>query len=45
MDLHAQFRWIENGDQAFAEMLAAIQCARVSIRLETYVITASPWLS
>ena len=30
------FRWLRNGDMAFAEMLAAIAAARHSVRLETY---------
>ena len=30
------FRWLRNGDVAFADMLAAIAAARHSVRLETY---------
>ena len=38
----AGFRWLHTGDEAFAAMLEAIAAARESIRLETYIFTASP---
>ncbi len=34
------FRWLRNGDEAFAAMLAAIAAARRSVRLETYIFSA-----
>lgn len=34
------FRWLRNGDDAFATMLAAIEAARHSVRLETYIFSA-----
>lgn len=34
------FRWLRNGDEAFAAMLAAIEAARHSVRLETYIFSA-----
>lgn len=34
------FRWLRNGDEAFAAMLAAIAAARHSVRLETYIFSA-----
>jgi cardiolipin synthase A/B len=34
-------QWLPTGDQAFAAMLAAIETARQSVRLETYIFTAS----
>ncbi len=34
------FRWLRNGDEAFAAMLAAIGAARHSVRLETYIFSA-----
>ena len=34
------FRWLRNGDEAFAAMLAAIDAARQSVRLETYIFSA-----
>ncbi|MFA6546974.1 MAG: phospholipase D-like domain-containing protein [Limisphaerales bacterium] len=33
------FRWLRNGDEAFAAMLAAIEAARHSVRLETYIFS------
>ncbi len=36
------FRWIRTGDEAFAEMLAAIGAAKISIRLEMYIFHANP---
>jgi cardiolipin synthase len=33
------FHWLRNGDEAFAAMLAAIEAARVSVRLETYIFS------
>jgi len=42
MDSKSEFRWLLNGQIALAEMLAAIEAARVSIRLEMYIITAGP---
>jgi len=43
MAAHAQstaFRWLRNGDEAFAAMLTAIAAARHSVRLETYIFSA-----
>ena len=37
---HTSFRWLRNGDEAFAAMLAAIAAARHSVRLETYIFSA-----
>ncbi len=34
------FHWLRNGDEAFAAMLAAIEAARQSVRLETYIFSA-----
>ncbi|MEQ2009007.1 MAG: phospholipase D-like domain-containing protein [Limisphaerales bacterium] len=34
------FRWLRNGDEAFAAMLAAIEAAQNSVRLETYIFSA-----
>lgn len=31
------WNWLRNGDEAFAAMLAAIEAARQSVRLETYI--------
>jgi cardiolipin synthase len=42
MDSKSEFRWLQNGQIALAEMLAAIEAAGVSIRLEMYIITAGP---
>jgi cardiolipin synthase len=38
----ARFRWLRTGDEAFAEMLAAIHAAHTAVRLEMYIYTASP---
>ncbi|NBR85040.1 MAG: phosphatidylserine/phosphatidylglycerophosphate/cardiolipin synthase family protein [Proteobacteria bacterium] len=38
--LNTAFRWLPNGDEAFAAMLAAIAAARHSVRLETYIFAA-----
>lgn len=37
---HTSFRWLRNGDEAFGTMLAAIDAARQSVRLETYIFSA-----
>ena len=37
---HTAFRWLRNGDEAFGAMLAAIDGARHSVRLETYIFSA-----
>lgn len=34
------FRWLANGDEAFAAMLSAIAAARRSVRLEIYIFSA-----
>lgn len=34
------FRWLRHGDDAFAAMLQAIELARQSVRLETYIFSA-----
>lgn len=34
------YRWLRTGDEAFAAMLAAINAARRSVRLETYIFRA-----
>ena len=34
------FRWLRTGDEAFAAMLASIEAARKSVRLETYLFSA-----
>jgi cardiolipin synthase len=38
----SNFRWCPTGAAALAAMLAAIGAARQSVRLETYIFTASP---
>jgi cardiolipin synthase len=35
------FRWLRTGDEAYAAMLEAIDVAKTSVRLETYIFTAS----
>ena len=42
MDANSEFRWLHNGQLALAEMLAAIEAAQHSIRLEMYIISAGP---
>lgn len=37
---YTAFRWLRNGDEAFGAMLAAIDAARQSVRLETYIFSA-----
>lgn len=37
--LQTTFRWLRNGDEAFAAMLDAIELARHSVRLETYIFS------
>ncbi len=39
-DHNTAFRWLRNGDEAFAAMLAAIEAAKHSVRLETYIFSA-----
>ena len=39
-DHNTAFRWLRNGDEAFAAMLAAIESAQNSVRLETYIFSA-----
>ena len=36
------WKWLRNGDEAFAAMLAAIEAARVSVCLEIYIYAAGP---
>lgn len=36
------FRWLETVDEAFEVMLAAVEAAKVSIRLEVYIYRVSP---
>jgi cardiolipin synthase len=38
----ADFRWLRTGEDALASMLAAIESAEQSVRLEMYIYTASP---
>ena len=38
----AAFRWLRTGDDAYAAMLDAIETETDSVRLETYIFTASP---
>ena len=38
----SDFRWLRTGDDALASMLAAIESAEKSVRLEMYIYTASP---
>ncbi len=35
----ATWKWLRTGEEAFAAMLAAIEVARVSVRLETYIFS------
>ncbi|MGZ8901439.1 MAG: hypothetical protein ACXW3Z_15215, partial [Limisphaerales bacterium] len=36
------FRWLETVDEAFEAMLAAVDAAKISIRLEVYIYRVSP---
>jgi cardiolipin synthase len=36
------FRWLRTGEEAFSRMLVAIEKAKVSIRLETYIYNEGP---
>src|SRR5688572_32258796 len=38
----SEFRWLRTGDEALESMLAAIENARESIRLETYIYRVGP---
>lgn len=38
----SSFRWLRTGDEAFAEMLEAIEAAKISVRLEMYIFDAGP---
>src|SRR5437868_12101187 len=38
----SEFFWLRTGEQAMAEMLAAIQTARHSVRMEMYIFNVSP---
>lgn len=38
----SSFRWMCTGDQALAEMLDAIGAAKISVRLEMYIVHTSP---
>ena len=38
----ASFHWLRTGDEAFAQMLAAIDAAQEAVRLEMYIYTLSP---
>jgi len=40
--VQSTFLWLRTGNEAFAEMLKAIEAAKSSIRLEMYIVTASP---
>ncbi len=40
--VHTGFRWLRTGDEAFAQMLAAIQTARSIVKLESYIYDSSP---
>jgi cardiolipin synthase A/B len=40
--LSSNFRWLRTGEDALNTMLAAIEAAKHSIRLETYIYTSSP---
>src|SRR6186713_598571 len=35
----AAWKWLRTGEEAFAAMLAAIDAARISVRLETYIFS------
>jgi cardiolipin synthase len=37
-----RFRWLKTGNEAFEEMLRAIAEAKFSVRMETYIYSASP---
>ena len=37
----SSFQWLRTGDEAFAEMLAAIEAAKISVRLETYIFSSA----
>jgi cardiolipin synthase len=41
-DTATGFRWLRTGDEAFAEMLAAIGSARLVVKLESYIYDSSP---
>lgn len=36
------WKWLRNGDEAFPAMLAAIEAAQISARLETYIFSDDP---
>src|SRR5688572_13149752 len=38
----SKFRWLRTGEEAFPPMLAAIEAARSTVRLEMYIYAASP---
>ena len=42
MTAMATFCWLRTGEEAFTAMLAAIEAAKVSVRLETYIYEAGP---
>ena len=42
MSSASKFQWLSTGDEAFAEMLAAIGAAKTSVRLEMYIFDSSP---
>ena len=42
LNQNANFHWLRTGDEAFAQMLAAIDAAQETVRLEMYIFTLSP---
>jgi cardiolipin synthase len=38
----AEFRWLRTGDETFAAMVSAIEAAKTSIELESYIYSAGP---
>jgi cardiolipin synthase len=42
MTQNADWQWLRNGQEGFPAMLAAIEAARESVRLETYIYSADP---
>ena len=40
--IEGNFQWLRTGDEAFAAMLVALEAARQSVRLETYIFAGGP---
>ena len=42
VDKTAQFQWLRTGDEGLTQMLQEIKQAKISIRIETYIVHAGP---